>query len=462
VAWRELLNRQYALSLLLVCFAVWLHAADSLLVATMIPAIVADIGGINLVSWTVALYQLGSIVAGAASGLLCIRFGIKTPMVLAALVYAIGCAISAMAAEMWILLVGRQIQGLGGGALIAISFVSIGILFPRRLVPRAMAAVSFVWGTSAFLGPLVGGLFVEYASWHYGFWFFALQALALLVWILTRVKPSQRKTEVEPRGRFPLWRLAWLSLGVLLIAWSGIEVSLVRTPIYICCGIICMIIFLRMDSARESNRLLPRHPLGLSTRLGAGFTMILCFTIATIAISVYGPLLMTQLHGVSALVAGYVIACSSIGWSIAAVSVSGLAEKYDSRMIKSGMLLLLVSIMGFIYSVPLGPVWLIALFALIEGAGFGMSWTFILRRVTYLATASEQERVAAAMPTIQRFGYAFGAAYIGIIANAMGMGMESIQQGDISTVARAIFLACLPFALIGSIAAIRFVSPGQP
>ena len=423
----------------------------------MIPSIVADIGGINLVSWTVALYQLGSIVAGAASGLLCIRYGVKTPMVFATLVYAIGCAISAMAAEMWILLLGRQLQGLGGGVLIAVSFVSIGILFPRRLVPRAMAAVSFVWGTSAFLGPLIGGLFVEYASWHYGFWFFALQAMALLVWISTRVKLEQSTAKREQQGSFPLWRLLSLSLGVLLIAWSGIEVSMLRTPIYFCCGIICLIIFLRMDSASESSRLLPRHPLGFSSRLSAGFTMILCFTVATIAISVYGPLLMTRLHGVSALVAGYVIACSSIGWSIAAISISGLAERHDSKMILLGMLLLLVSILGFVYSVPVGPVWLIALFALIEGAGFGMSWTFILRRVTYLADSNEQERVAAAMPTIQRFGYAFGAAYIGIIANAVGL--ESMQQGDIITVARTIFLACLPFALVGSIAAIRFVLP---
>ena len=218
-----------------------------------------------------------------------------------------------------------------------------------------------------------------------------------------------------------------------------------------------MIVFLRMDSASESSRLLPRHPLGFSSRLSAGFTMILCFTVATIAISVYGPLLMTRLHGVSALVAGYVIACSSIGWSIAAISVSGLAERHDSKMILSGMLLLLVSILGFIYSVPVGPVWMIALFALIEGAGFGMSWTFILRRVTYLADSNEQERVAAAMPTIQRFGYAFGAAYIGIIANAAGL--ESTQQGEIINVARAIFLGCLPFALVGSLAAIRFVLP---
>ena len=73
VRWREILNRKYGVSLALVCLGIWLHAADSLLVATMVPAIVADIGGAELISWTVALYGIGSIVAGASSGLLALQ-----------------------------------------------------------------------------------------------------------------------------------------------------------------------------------------------------------------------------------------------------------------------------------------------------------------------------------------------------------------------------------------------------
>jgi len=423
----------------------------------MIPAIVADIGGVNLISWTVALYQIGSIIAGAASGLLTKRYGLKLPMALATATYGFGCMISAVAPEMWVLLVGRQLQGFGGGALIAISFVSIGIIFPRRLVPRAIAAVSFTWGTSAFLGPLIGGLFVEYADWRLGFWFFTLQSALLLTWILTQVKARLDGRRVVQQVSFPFWRLIILSFGILLIAYSGIEFSATRTTIYFCLGILCMVLFLRLDSRHQHNRLLPRHPISLSNRLSAGLTMILCFTIASIAISVYGPLIMTLLHGVSALVAGYVIACSSVGWSIAAVTVSGLAEKYDTRAILSGMTLVIVSIGGFVYSVPNGPVWLIAFFALAEGAGFGIAWTFILRRMTSLAEKSEQERISAAMPTVQRFGYAFGAAYIGIVANAAGLG-SSTDTTVIASAARIIFLACIPFAVIGIFAAFKFVS----
>ncbi|HIC79966.1 MAG TPA: MFS transporter, partial [Kiloniellaceae bacterium] len=84
VPWRDVFTRVYGPSLALVCLGVWLHAADALLVSTMMPAIVAEIGGIRLIAWTVALYEIGSIVAGAASGLLALRLGTRRPMTAAA------------------------------------------------------------------------------------------------------------------------------------------------------------------------------------------------------------------------------------------------------------------------------------------------------------------------------------------------------------------------------------------
>ena len=422
----------------------------------MIPAIVADIGGVNLISWTIALYQIGSIVAGAASGLVAKRYGLKYPLLCGVVVYGFGCALSALAPQMWVMLVGRQLQGLGGGALIAVSFVAVSMLFPSRLVPRALAAVSFIWGTSAFMGPLVGGLFVEYSEWRHGFWFFTLQSGLMFGWILLQRSPEFDRRTPEAGGRFPIWRLGCLSLGVLAIAYAGIEVAPLPTLTFSAIGLGFMVLFLRLDSRREQDRLLPKHPVGFGSRISAGLTMILCATVASVAISVYGPLLMTLLHGVSALVAGYVIACSSIGWSIAAVSVSGLPARHDPKMIVIGMAMLLLSVVGFVYSLPSGPVWLVALFALLEGMSFGACWSFILRRMTTLAPAPEQQRVAAAMPTVQRFGYALGAAYIGVIGNAAGL--ETIpERGIVESAAQIIFIACLPFALLALIAALRFV-----
>ena len=455
VAWGEILNATYGPSLIVVSLGVWLHAADSLLVATMLPAIVAEIGGEAMVAWTIALYEIGSIVAGAASALLAMRHGLRLSMSASAMVFAAGCAVSAIAESMEVVLIGRLLQGLGGGGLMALSFVAVSQLFPTRLVARAMAAISTFWGVSAFLGPLVGGLFVEFGTWRGGFWFFAIQALALGIWIAFGAKLGERPVPQASGTRFPYQRLLLLSAGVVLIAYGGLDVSPVGTTAFVLAGLACLILFLRLDGRRGEDRLLPLGPFKMATPVGATLLLVLCFSMATIAITAYGPLLVTALHGTSALVAGYIVACSSIGWSVAAVLVSGAAERHDPKLIASGMILVTISIVGFAYSVAEGPVWLIAVSAVVEGAGFGLAWTFILRRVTTLAPVSERERVSGAMPTMQRLGFALGAAYIGIVANAAGF--ADAEQGATASVAVAIFVASLPFAAIGLVATARFV-----
>jgi MFS family permease len=454
VRWREVLNRQYGMALALVGLGIWLHAADSLLVATMVPQIVAEIGGAELISWTVALYGIGSIVAGAASGLLALQYGLRGPMTLAALLFALGCVVSALAPEMWVVLVGRLFQGLGGGGLMAMAFVAVSSLFPRRLTARALGAISTLWGVSAFIGPLVGGLFVEYGTWQGGFWFFAVQAFLMAIWIQFTLRKNKKPTE-DIQTRFPLWRLFWLSLGVFLIAYGGIEVSVIQTSLFVVLGIMALVIFLFLDSKKSANRLLPQRPLNLFTPLGAALVLVLTFSTTTIAVTVYGPYLITELHDEPPIVGGYVMACMSIGWSVVAFLVSGFAEKYDTRLIITGMLIITASLPGYAYSLPYGPVWLIAVFAGMQGGGFGMAWTFILRRAIRLAPTDEHERVASAIPTLQRLGFALGAAYAGILANAAGL-TEQADSSVMIVVAWLLPLASLPAAVIGLVATYQF------
>ncbi len=450
VSWREFLGSPYAGSLALVCLAVWLHAADSMIVATMLPSIVAEIGGAALVGWSVSLYEIGSIVAGAASALLTMRFGLHAPMSMAAALFGFGCILSAVSPTMPLLLTGRALQGLGGGGMVAMGFVAVGSIFPRRYIARAMAAVSTLWGVSAFAGPLVGGVFVEYANWRWGFAFFACQAFALALWIILRSDGGVTRSTADAT-EFPATRLSLLCLAVVLVAFGGVEVSILRTVPSVAAGLVCLIGFLWLDERAGDSRLLPRRPFDPWRPAGAALLMILSMSMATIAITAFGPLLVTAIHGVSALTAGYIVACSSIGWSVMAVLVSGLPERFDRLIIALGMTVVTLSILGFLHAVPNGPVWLIAVFAAMEGGGFGMAWSFILRRTIAVADADEVQRVSGAIPTIQRLGYALGAAYAGIVANASGLlSMETAT--DAAKVARWVFVSCVPFAAIGLIA----------
>ena len=454
VSWREFLGSAYTPALALVCLSVWLHAADSLIVATMLPSIVAEIGGAGLVGWSVSLYEIASVVAGAASALLTMRYGLRMPMCLAALVFGCGCFLSAIAPTMPLLLAGRVFQGLGGGGLVAMGFVAVGVIFPRRYTARAMAAVSTFWGVSAFLGPLIGGFFVEYATWRWGFAFFGGQAIVLALWILLR--PDNAPSNAIARTIFPWRRLALLCLAVLLVSYGGVELEPVQTTLCVLSGLACLVLFLRQDHHSQDGRLLPSRPFDFTKPTGSALLMILSLSIATIAITAFGPLLVVAIHNASALTAGYIVACSSIGWTVMAVLVSGSPEKLDRLMIAIGMALVAASIAGFLYAVPNGPVWLIAVFAALEGGGFGMAWTFILRRTTALSAPQEVQRISGAIPTIQRLGYALGAAYIGIVANAAGFAtMDTAAQA--AETARWIFTACLPFALFGLLSMVTLV-----
>ncbi|WP_083545426.1 MFS transporter [Sulfitobacter alexandrii] len=448
VSWREFLSAGYTAPLVLVCLGVWMHAADSLVVATMLPAIVAEIGGAAYVSWTVSIYEIGSIVAGAASALLTLRHGLRLPMAGAALCFAAGCALSALSGSMGLVLVGRGLQGLGGGGLVALSFIAINALFPRRLAARTLAVVSAFWGMSAFLGPLLGGLFVEFATWRWGFAFFAAQALGLGLWIALRTEPGKTALDESPPGPFPLFRLAVLCGAVVLISAGGVRVEMLRSTLLILAGGACLWWFLWRDARAGAARLLPAAPLDPRRATGATLLMLLCMSMATIGLLAYGPLLMTLIHGMSALTAGYIVAASSIGWTLAAVAVSGSPERRDRLWIGLGMGITTVSVAGLAHAVPHGPIWLIALFAGLDGAGFGLAWTFILRRVTALVPPAEAARVSGAIPTVQRMGYALGAAYVGIVVNAGGF-LEMEGPSDAAHVATLLFLWSLPLALIG-------------
>ncbi len=454
VSWREFLTSKFKSSLALVCLAVWLHAAESLIVATMLPSIVADVGGAGLVGWSVSLYEIASVVAGAASALLAIRYGLRTPMSLAAAVFGIGCLLSALSPNMPLVLAGRVLQGLGGGGLVSLSFVAVGVIFPRRYMARALASVSTFWGVSAFLGPLIGGFFVEYASWRWGFGFFAMQAFGLAIWIALR--PDHAAAQSTTSGSFPIKRLALLCLAILLVSAGGVEVEPLQTSLFVAAGILCLLAFLHLDGRAGSNRLLPLRPLSINQTTGSALLMILSLSIATIALTAFSPLLMTLIHGTSAITTGYIVACSSIGWTLAAVFASGSPERMDRLMIAIGIILVVTSVVGFVYAIPNGPVWLVAVFAAMDGAGFGLAWTFILRRTTSLADKEEVKRISGAMPTIQRLGYALGAAYVGIVANAIGFA-NMTDPDQAANIAKWVYIACIPFGLLALVAMLTLV-----
>ncbi len=115
------------------CFislGIMFHAGAENMMSTIMPVIVRDIGGVELNGWSFAIYEIGSIIAGAATGRMCTYWTVRTNMVIAAMIYAAGATATALSPSMEAALVGRLICGFGGGALIALSYVAV-----QRYVP---------------------------------------------------------------------------------------------------------------------------------------------------------------------------------------------------------------------------------------------------------------------------------------------------------------------------------------
>ena len=294
VPWTTLIQEGHLSRMLLLCFGVWLYAADSTLVATVMPVAVEDIGGIPYLSWTYSLYQLGSVVTGAIAGLMVLRTGIAQAQILAGVIYVLGCALSGYAPDMPTMIVGRLLQGMGGGGLVSIAFIGASTLFPKKLWVRIIAVISGVWGVSSLCGPLIGGYFVSGGNWRGAFWAFAAQGLVAVL-VAPPLLRRQFQTQKEQTQRMPLARLCLLSVAVLAICQAGVMTSTGVASVLCAGGVLLLLAFLKLDAVSE-NRIFPQGVLNPRTVSGSGLMMMSALFMATIALTVYGPHLLSLIH----------------------------------------------------------------------------------------------------------------------------------------------------------------------
>ena len=146
----------------------------------------------------------------------------------------------------------------------------------------------------------------------------------------------------------------------------------------------------------------------------------------------------------------------SAGWSVVAIAIAGIPLRREAAAILGGFLMVTIGVLLLIRSIPSGPVALIAVSALLQGGGMGAAWAFLVRRTTVLTAPAERDRAISAIPTVQRFGYALGAAIAGIIANASGIGVELGRAEMATTATRTFAISAIP-AILGLAAVISFL-----
>lgn len=457
--WRNLWHSGLMGRFQLLCLGVWLHAADTLVSATIMPQVVADIGGLPYIGWSLALYECGSILAGAVAAMAAMRIGIRHLLLLGSALFGAGCLLGMLAPSMAVLLAGRLAQGIGGGLLVSLSYVAIEKFFPQPLWTRLIGITSAIWGVGALLGPLIGGLLADAGDWRLAFAAFAVQAAALGLAGLIFLPRDQ-----PPGGSLAPIRLPWLPLLLLMVATgciaeAGVVTGRALSILLGGAGVLLLYAAARADRVAAAS-LLPRGLLAIRSPLGAGLVMVFALSAGTTGFAIYGPLLMTRMMGVDSLTAGYVLAAESISWSLASILIVAWPAFPAPRLIRLGACTILGGVGGFAVSVPAGSLSGIIASGILQGGGFGLCWPALIDRIINLAPPGERALAAGAPSTVQRISYAVGATATGIAAHAAGLSAVPSRE----TAARAgfwIFAAFIPLLLFGLLCAWRFSARAQ-
>lgn len=434
----------------LLCLGIWLNAADTLVTATIMPSVAREIGGYQYFGWSVAAYLTGSIVAGACSGKLSMALGLRTATALTGLVYAIGCAMSALAPEFVTFILGRLIQGLGAGAVVALCYVAITALFPERLWPRVYGAVAGVWGAATLLGPLLGGLFAAAGFWRGAFWMFVVQAIVFVGAVMVMLPAGNRDAG---RGRIPTLQLILLVIGVSLIGGAGVVAAPAWAAALAIGGVIGMAAMLAANT-RTQDRLLPKSAADLRSATGLGLLTIFACEAAVIGFTVYGPAFIQARHQASPLTAGYVVGAIAAGWTLCAMVFGNTPAEKDGRLIRLGAGVIALGAALSAWTTARGNLWETALAYAVMGCGFGLAHAFIARRAIAGAPPDEQAMASGAVPTAQLIGGAAGAAGAGAMANLLGFS-HGVDLSLAPTQGLVLFGAFLPLAVVGFVAAWR-------
>lgn len=210
-----------------------LAAVDQTIVATAVPAIVRDLGSFSLFPWVIAAYMLTQAISTPVYGRLADLFGRKPMLLTGMSIFLAGSLFGGLAWSMPALIAARAVQGVGAGAIQSITQVLAGDLYPLEERGRISGLLSSVWGVSALVGPAVGGLLSEFASWR---WIFllnlpigALACAIIVVWLRERV-------ERRP-ARLDLLGIALLSTGVVT-AMLGLQTA-APWPVVLGAALLC-------------------------------------------------------------------------------------------------------------------------------------------------------------------------------------------------------------------------------
>lgn len=193
-----------------------LASLDQTIVSTALPTIVADLGGLEHLSWVVTAYILASTIVAPLYGKLGDLYGRRNMVFISVGLFLLGSALAGAAGSMGWLIISRAIQGLGGGGLFVLALSVVGDVIPPQERGKVQGIFGAVFSASSVIGPLIGGWFVEAASWHWIFYINIPIGVLALVGFAASFKPTGRRVQ---------HKIDWAGAAALSVTLAGITLA---------------------------------------------------------------------------------------------------------------------------------------------------------------------------------------------------------------------------------------------
>ncbi|QFZ22877.1 MFS transporter [Saccharothrix syringae] len=365
-----------------VVLLVTLLAFENMGVSTAMPRMVADLGGNDLYAWPFLAFLAASVVATVLSGRLSDLRGPRPSLLVGPALFLVGLLVAGAARDMGLLLAGRVLQGLGGGAQVVAIYVLIALVYPERDRPAVFGLLASAWVVPSLVGPALAGWLTEVLSWRWvflGLAPFVLVGVLLLVPVLRELPPHT--PDRNTRRGLPAAALG-AGVGVAALSWAAQH----PRGLNLLVGAVGLVVL-----APALRVLLPKGTL--TARPGLPMTILARGLLAGsfFAVEAFIPLTLTAVHGYSAIAAGIPLTLSALGWSAAAWWQSRKPDVPREKFVRWGFALSAAGICGVtLIAPPWGPAWATPLLWAVGGAGMGVAMSSL--SVLTLAASSDVDR----------------------------------------------------------------------
>jgi EmrB/QacA subfamily drug resistance transporter len=406
----------------------FLAAIEATIVATAMPTVVQQLGGLAHYSWVFSAYILTSTVTMPLWGRLSDLYG-RRPFYLAAVaLFLAGSALSGTAQSLPQLIVFRAVQGAGAGGLLPLGMTILGDLYTLEERARTQGLFSGVWGLASIVGPLIGGYVTQALSWRWVFYLnvpFGLVAAGLVGVALVDV-PRHRRPRIDYVGA--LLFMAAVTLFLLALGQTGRREAMLPLPmvgvLYVGAAVLAGL-FVRAERM-SVEPILPLDLLGdrlVAATMVAGFLV----GVAMFGALSYVPLFVQTALGGSATQAGTALTPLLLGWVTMSIVTGRILPRVGYRaMILGGLALVCLGFFGLLRVGHGSPISALYLDLGLMGLGMGMTMLSLLLALQGAVPRSRLGIATSVAQFTRSVGGAVGVALMGaVIAASLPPGGET-------------------------------------